>query len=277
MHKTGETVTVQFCVSDPDTAGLVDADSLPTGVLVLNGANNAATVTVANVSTGVYSASVTLPTITDGDELQIRIAATVATVAGGGVVWQGIGCTKRPADVSAELAALIPHAIAQAQIDGAGAWYVEVLDNSGAAVAPASTALNSATWTGTKAGYLDAAITSCSSHAAADVAALILATPANKLTTNASGYVTFSNTTIAATVSDKTGFKLAADGLDSITATEPVGKPTTFRGWLMWLVQCFRAGTMTATTKLVKTEAGATVTTQTVSDDGTTETLGPPT
>jgi hypothetical protein len=169
MHKTGETVAVQFCVSDPATGGLVNADALPTGSLILNGVANAATVTVANVSMGVYSASVTLPTVTDGDKLQLRIAATVATVAGGGIVWQGEGVTKRPADVSAELAALIPHAIAQAQIDGAGAWYVEVLDNSGAAVAPASTALNSATWTGTKAGYLDAAISDVSGLDAAGV------------------------------------------------------------------------------------------------------------
>jgi hypothetical protein len=103
MHKTGETVAVQFCVSDPATGGLVNADALPTGSLILNGVANAATVTVANVSTGVYSASVTLPTITDGDKLQLRIAATVATVAGGGIVWQGEGVTKRPADVFAAL------------------------------------------------------------------------------------------------------------------------------------------------------------------------------
>ena len=57
MFKTGETVTVQFCVSDPDTAGLVDADALPTGTLVLNGVDNAATVTVTNLATGVYRRS----------------------------------------------------------------------------------------------------------------------------------------------------------------------------------------------------------------------------
>lgn len=100
MHKTGETVAVQFCVSDPATAGLIDADALPTGKLVLNGVDDAATVTVTNVSTGLYRAAVTLPTVTDGDELQIRINATVATVAGAGMVWQGEGCTKRPADLT---------------------------------------------------------------------------------------------------------------------------------------------------------------------------------
>jgi len=100
MHKTGETVTVQFFVSDPATGGLVDADALPTGVLVLNGVDNAAAVTVTNLATGIYRAAVTLPAITDGDELQLRIAATVGGVDGGGIVWQGYGVTKRPADVT---------------------------------------------------------------------------------------------------------------------------------------------------------------------------------
>lgn len=105
MHKTGETVTVQFFVSDPATSGLVDADALPTGVLVLNGVDNAAAVTVTNLATGIYRAAVTLPAITDGDELQLRIAATVGGVDGGGIVWQGYGVTKRPAEVYALAAA----------------------------------------------------------------------------------------------------------------------------------------------------------------------------
>lgn len=71
--------------------------------------------------------------------------------------------------------------------------------------------------------------------------------------------------------------KLAADGLDSIAATESSGKPTTFPGWIMWLVQRFRRSSKTPTAVKVETEAGATVTTQTITDDGAgTETLGPP-
>jgi len=84
-------------------------------------------------------------------------------------------------------------------------------------------------------------------------------------------------TATSVTVSDKTGFKLASDGLDSITATEPTGKPTTFPGWVMWLVQRFRRAAKSTTEITVKTEAGADVTTQTITDDGAgTETLGPP-
>jgi hypothetical protein len=75
----------------------------------------------------------------------------------------------------------------------------------------------------------------------------------------------------------KTGYSLAATGLDLITSTEPTGKPTTFPGWVMWLVQRFRRSSKTPTAITVKTEAGATVTAQTVTDDGAgTETLGAP-
>jgi len=83
-------------------------------------------------------------------------------------------------------------------------------------------------------------------------------------------------TATSVTVSDKTGFSLSATGLDSISASEPSAKPTTFAGWIMWLVQRFRASSLTSTALTVKTEAGETVTTQTVSDDGTTQTLGGP-
>jgi len=79
------------------------------------------------------------------------------------------------------------------------------------------------------------------------------------------------------TVSDKTGFILASTGLDQISAAEPSGKPTTFPGWIMWLVQRFRRSSKTPTTLTTQTEAGATITTQTITDDGSgTETLGSP-
>jgi len=79
----------QFTVLD-DTGALVDADSLPTGILVLDGVNDGATVTVANISTGVYTWSVTIPGgATAGQLAQIRIAATIATIATGGGVAEG--------------------------------------------------------------------------------------------------------------------------------------------------------------------------------------------
>jgi hypothetical protein len=102
-----------------------------------------------------------------------------------------------------------------------------------------------------------------------DAASKILATPTNKLATDNAGAVT-------PTAASKTGYSLAATGLDAITATEPTGKPTTFPGWLMWLVQRFRRSTKSATQIVVKTEAGATVTTQTITSSGDNQTLGAP-
>lgn len=100
MYKTGEAVGITFSVSDPDTKGLVDADTLPTGELRVNGEATADTVTITNKSTGKYKASVTLPTVADGDVLEIWVNATVGGVAGGGIVWRNEGVTKRPVDIS---------------------------------------------------------------------------------------------------------------------------------------------------------------------------------
>jgi hypothetical protein len=65
------------------------------------------------------------------------------------------------------------------------AGVVKANDASGNAVAPAATALTNTTWTDAKAGYIDTAI----SGVASSSATAILATPANKLATDASGYV----------------------------------------------------------------------------------------
>ena len=108
MHKTDETVAVQFCVSDPATAGLIDADSTPTVKLLINAVPNAVSVAITRedpIVTGWYIATVVLPAVTDGDTLQLRVSpAIVATVQGGGIIWSGEGCTKRPADVFAAMA-----------------------------------------------------------------------------------------------------------------------------------------------------------------------------
>jgi len=74
----------------------------------------------------------------------------------------------------------------------------------------------------------------------------------------------------------RTGYKLASDGLDAISATRPSGKATTFPGMIVQLFYRF-FGKATQTTTELKTYAadGSTVvTTQTISDDGTTETQG---
>ena len=80
----------------------------------------------------------------------------------------------------------------------------------------------------------------------------------------------------AMTVSDKTGFKLAADGLDQISAT-PVANPTTWAQRLNWVMQRFFYSAKTPTALVVKAANGDTLTTQALTDDAEgTETMGLP-
>lgn len=114
MIKPSQVWVGQFPVTDA-TGALVNADALPTGTLVLDGANNAASVTVANVSTGIYSFSVTIPSgATAGQYAQVRIAATVSTIATGGIVAEAFVDTVRLSDIPAGVWAYITRTLTQA-------------------------------------------------------------------------------------------------------------------------------------------------------------------
>lgn len=82
--------------------------------------------------------------------------------------------------------------------------------------------------------------------------------------------------TLSDEISDKTGFKLAADGLDSITTTSPDGAPDNFRERLLWLYRRFFNKTTRTATKINHyNDAGDTVLLeQTISDSEGTETMG---
>lgn len=99
MLKSGQNITTVFTVSDPSSGAAINADSLPTGILYINGTANAASVTVTNITTGVYKAAVILPSLSAGDVVEIRITAAVSTVTGEGVVFSGIAETKRVSDL----------------------------------------------------------------------------------------------------------------------------------------------------------------------------------
>jgi hypothetical protein len=86
--RSAQAVTVEFVTSSPSTGAATTADSLPTGTLVVNGTDNAATVTVTLADAGRYKAAVTLPTLAAGDVVELAVAATVAAVAGKGIVWR---------------------------------------------------------------------------------------------------------------------------------------------------------------------------------------------
>jgi hypothetical protein len=85
----GETIYYEFTTHALADQSLVNADSLPTGTLVKNGVDTAVAVTITNKATGIYKAQFTIPaTYAAGDEVGLRIAATIGGVATGAVVWQ---------------------------------------------------------------------------------------------------------------------------------------------------------------------------------------------
>lgn len=82
--------------------------------------------------------------------------------------------------------------------------------------------------------------------------------------------------TVSATISDKTGFKLASDGLDSIATTAPAGAASNFREMVVqtWR-RFFKKATKTDSQLITYADNGTTpITTQSVNDDGSTETQG---
>jgi hypothetical protein len=87
MVKTGQLVVREFITID-NTGLPVAATVGPTGKLVLNGTDNGAAVTIANPAVGRYTWSVTMPALTAGDSVDMRIAATVGGIATEGIVWQ---------------------------------------------------------------------------------------------------------------------------------------------------------------------------------------------
>jgi hypothetical protein len=78
----GDTFAFQFPTFS-STGALTDADSLPTGVQVHNGVDDGTNaVTITHISTGLYKATGTiLGSYSSGDDFQVRINATLASVA----------------------------------------------------------------------------------------------------------------------------------------------------------------------------------------------------
>ncbi len=88
-YRPGDTVYAEFTTQTPSTGAATNADSLPVGTVNRNGADDVAvSVTVTNLDTGRYSVRFAVPTSYNiGDVLAVSIAATLASVAGKGIVW----------------------------------------------------------------------------------------------------------------------------------------------------------------------------------------------
>ena len=81
-------VTGRFFARHTDTGALTDADSLPTAAIYLNGTvAGSVTVTITNITTGIYTYSFTLPADwSRGDHIQCEVSATVDSTSDIGTV-----------------------------------------------------------------------------------------------------------------------------------------------------------------------------------------------
>lgn len=104
--KPGDLWVCEFTTASFATGAATDATGTPAATLYVNGVANAATVTVSNIATGLYKASVTIPALNAGDTVAMVVTATVAGVVGAGVVAQATVDTQRGADVASTLTAI---------------------------------------------------------------------------------------------------------------------------------------------------------------------------
>ena len=83
--QSGQSVTQIFTTRSISGVG-TSADSLPTGILYVNGVASV-TAVIALISTGLYKAVVTMPTLVNGDEVNLVISATVLGVSDKSIIW----------------------------------------------------------------------------------------------------------------------------------------------------------------------------------------------
>lgn len=85
--RSAQGITKVFTTRNFSTGTAANGDSTPTGTLYVNGTADAASVTVTNITTGVYKAATTLPTLSVGDIVDLRISATVGGITDNGIIW----------------------------------------------------------------------------------------------------------------------------------------------------------------------------------------------
>lgn len=186
-----------------------DADSLPTCAVYEDTTSTAiVTPTVVNLATGVYVVAIPCTAVNGfeaGKTYNVVISATIGGVAAKAKVAQFV-CVVNGLDAIA--AAVWDEARSGHTTTGTFGSYVLAKTDGDAAIAPASTALSTATWTGTRAGYLD------NLSAGAVATASALSTTSGNVTTILGQTGT---TGVVVAAASKTGYTLSSAGLDSIT------------------------------------------------------------
>jgi hypothetical protein len=176
--KPSDSYSKEFVTSSPTTGAATNADATPVATADLDGSGTGTmALTVTNLDTGRYKVTGTIPAgRVRGDVLNVSVAATVGGVAGKAIVDTQVLDSKRVGDLND------PGGVAQtgdafARIGAAGAGL---------------TALGDA-----RLAHLDADVSSRSTYAGGAVASVTAPVTVG-------------------TVSDKTGYSLAAAGLDAV-------------------------------------------------------------
>lgn len=86
--RNSQPIVATFTTRSPTTGARTNADSTPTGTIVLDGVDNAAAVTITNTATGRYKAAATLPSLVGIAMVELVIVATVGGIADSSVVWR---------------------------------------------------------------------------------------------------------------------------------------------------------------------------------------------
>lgn len=222
-----------------------------------------------------------------------NVTGSVGSVASGGITAASIangaiGAATFAADVDAEARNWMGLASANLDTQLADLPTVSEFEARTLVAAAYGTAANQTTI----ASYIDTEVAAILAAVDTEVAAIKAKTdnlpsdPADQSAVEAAIAVVQSHgdstwaTATSVTVSDKTGFKLASDGLDSVATTAPTGPAANFREMVVQVWRRFfkrSTRTYSGGTQQIVTYAdnGTTpVTTQTISDDGTTETQG---
>lgn len=127
LVRPGLQVALDFTTQNPATGAAQNNDAgAPTGTISRNGVDDGAVVVaVVNKEVGVYRATFTVPlTYVANDVLSLRIAATVATVAGKGVVWRALVTNIFPLSPGAiDFTYTLTDSVTLLPIQGADVWF----------------------------------------------------------------------------------------------------------------------------------------------------------
>lgn len=89
MLNSGQILTKLFETHDPVSGILVAPDALPTGAIWLDGVLSVTPVSVVNIATGLYKATLTLPDISTTSCIDLQITLSIAGVEYSGIVYTG--------------------------------------------------------------------------------------------------------------------------------------------------------------------------------------------